>query len=167
MKIEVWEISQVKPYEKNAPINDAAVDAVIASIRELGVSPRPSQNAPRANVRAYFIADRIHLVRFFGWPVRWHSAFQQNVVDRTLPIRKFRSNCIPSDSDTLAKKFEIFRKKERPPQKTIVFTQSTWPSYSQKSAVFTESFISQMPNSEIVAPTNVGLKFSEFFLDRP
>jgi ParB-like nuclease domain len=36
MKVELWSISRVKPYEKNPRINDDAVDAVAASIREFG-----------------------------------------------------------------------------------------------------------------------------------
>jgi DNA modification methylase len=36
MKVEVWPISRVKPYENNPRINDDAVDAVAASIREFG-----------------------------------------------------------------------------------------------------------------------------------
>ena len=36
MKIEMRKIAEVKPYEKNPRINDAAVDAVAASIREFG-----------------------------------------------------------------------------------------------------------------------------------
>jgi DNA modification methylase len=36
MKIEMWPIGRVKPYEKNPRLNDAAVDAVAASIKEFG-----------------------------------------------------------------------------------------------------------------------------------
>ena len=36
MKIEQWNINRVKPYENNPRINDDAVDAVAASIREFG-----------------------------------------------------------------------------------------------------------------------------------
>jgi DNA modification methylase len=36
VKIEMWDIHRVKPYEQNPRHNDAAVDAVIASIREFG-----------------------------------------------------------------------------------------------------------------------------------
>ena len=36
MKIEQWKIGDVKPYENNPRINDAAVDAVAASIQEFG-----------------------------------------------------------------------------------------------------------------------------------
>ncbi len=36
MKIEQWNINRVKPYENNPRINDGAVDAVAASIREFG-----------------------------------------------------------------------------------------------------------------------------------
>jgi DNA modification methylase len=36
MKIELWKLSDVKPYPGNPRINDAAVDAVAASIREFG-----------------------------------------------------------------------------------------------------------------------------------
>jgi len=36
MKAELWLISRVKPYDKNPRLNDAAVDAVAASIREFG-----------------------------------------------------------------------------------------------------------------------------------
>src|SRR5918995_7348977 len=36
MKIEQWKLSDVKPYENNPRINDDAVDAVAASIREFG-----------------------------------------------------------------------------------------------------------------------------------
>jgi DNA modification methylase len=36
VKIEMWDIHRVKPYEQNPRLNDAAVDAVIASIREFG-----------------------------------------------------------------------------------------------------------------------------------
>ena len=36
MKIELWPISRVKPYFRNPRVNDHAVDAVAASIREFG-----------------------------------------------------------------------------------------------------------------------------------
>jgi len=36
MKIEMWPVEQVKPYENNPRVNDGAVDAVAASIREFG-----------------------------------------------------------------------------------------------------------------------------------
>ena len=36
MKVELWPIGQVKPYENNPRINDGAVDAVATSIREFG-----------------------------------------------------------------------------------------------------------------------------------
>ena len=36
MKIERWKIAEVKPYEQNPRINDAAVDSVSASIKEFG-----------------------------------------------------------------------------------------------------------------------------------
>src|SRR5262245_5976660 len=36
MKVELWLISRVKPYDKNPRLNDDAVDAVAASIREFG-----------------------------------------------------------------------------------------------------------------------------------
>jgi DNA modification methylase len=36
MHIEMWPIERVKPYDKNPRINDAAVDAVAASIKEFG-----------------------------------------------------------------------------------------------------------------------------------
>ena len=36
MKIEQWKLADVKPYEHNPRINDAAVDVVAASIREFG-----------------------------------------------------------------------------------------------------------------------------------
>jgi DNA modification methylase len=36
MKIEMWPIGRVTPYEKNPRVNDGAVDAVAASIREFG-----------------------------------------------------------------------------------------------------------------------------------
>ena len=36
MKVEMWEIEQVKPYEKNPRRNDKAVEAVARSIREFG-----------------------------------------------------------------------------------------------------------------------------------
>jgi len=36
MKIEMWKIAAVKPYEQNPRINDAAVDSVSASIKEFG-----------------------------------------------------------------------------------------------------------------------------------
>ena len=36
MKVEFWSISRVKPYENNLRLNDDAVDAVAASIREFG-----------------------------------------------------------------------------------------------------------------------------------
>jgi len=37
VKIELWPISRIKPYEHNPRINDDAVDAVAASMREFGV----------------------------------------------------------------------------------------------------------------------------------
>jgi site-specific DNA-methyltransferase (adenine-specific) len=36
MQVEMWPIESVIPYDKNPRINDAAVDAVAASIREFG-----------------------------------------------------------------------------------------------------------------------------------
>jgi DNA modification methylase len=36
MKIELWKISDIQPYDKNPRRNDAAVDAVAASLREFG-----------------------------------------------------------------------------------------------------------------------------------
>ncbi|MCG3181400.1 MAG: hypothetical protein BIFFINMI_03793 [Phycisphaerae bacterium] len=36
MKVELWNVTDVKPYEKNPRINDAAVDAVAASLKEFG-----------------------------------------------------------------------------------------------------------------------------------
>jgi hypothetical protein len=36
MKVELWKISEVKPYPGNPRQNDAAVDAVAASIKEFG-----------------------------------------------------------------------------------------------------------------------------------
>lgn len=36
MKIELWPLAKIKPYERNPRTNDAAVDAVAASIREFG-----------------------------------------------------------------------------------------------------------------------------------
>jgi len=36
VKVEQWKIDDVKPYEHNPRINDAAVDAVAASIKEFG-----------------------------------------------------------------------------------------------------------------------------------
>jgi len=36
MKIEIWPIDRIRPYENNPRINDQAVDAVAASLREFG-----------------------------------------------------------------------------------------------------------------------------------
>ena len=36
MKIEMWNLSDVKPYEQNPRINDQAIEAVAASIKEFG-----------------------------------------------------------------------------------------------------------------------------------
>ena len=36
MQIEMRKLSEIKPYERNPRINDNAVDAVAASIREFG-----------------------------------------------------------------------------------------------------------------------------------
>src|SRR5688500_11919304 len=36
MHIELWSIERVKPYDRNSRLNDAAVDAVVASLREFG-----------------------------------------------------------------------------------------------------------------------------------
>jgi ParB-like chromosome segregation protein Spo0J len=36
MKVEMWDISRIKPYPNNPRINDHAVDAVAKSIREVG-----------------------------------------------------------------------------------------------------------------------------------
>ena len=36
MKVEMWPIQSIRPYENNPRLNDAAVDAVAASIREFG-----------------------------------------------------------------------------------------------------------------------------------
>jgi site-specific DNA-methyltransferase (adenine-specific) len=40
MKIELRKLSDVKPYPGNPRQNDAAVDAVAASIKEFGFLPR-------------------------------------------------------------------------------------------------------------------------------
>ena len=37
MKIELWSLDRIRPYPNNPRINDDAVDAVAASIREFGV----------------------------------------------------------------------------------------------------------------------------------
>src|SRR5688500_17306095 len=36
MHVETWPVDRVRPYEHNPRINDGAVDAVMASIREFG-----------------------------------------------------------------------------------------------------------------------------------
>ena len=36
MKVELWNLARVQPYEKNPRHNDEAVDAVAASIKEFG-----------------------------------------------------------------------------------------------------------------------------------
>ena len=36
MKVEMWNTSEVKPYEQNPRVNDTAVEAVVQSIREFG-----------------------------------------------------------------------------------------------------------------------------------
>ena len=36
MKVELWPVSRVKPYPNNPRVNDDAVDAVAASLREFG-----------------------------------------------------------------------------------------------------------------------------------
>lgn len=36
MKVEMWPIGKVKPYEKNPRKNDKAVDAVAESIKQFG-----------------------------------------------------------------------------------------------------------------------------------
>jgi ParB-like chromosome segregation protein Spo0J len=36
MKIDLWPLDRVKPYPNNPRVNDDAVDAVAASIREFG-----------------------------------------------------------------------------------------------------------------------------------
>jgi len=36
MNVEIWDIDDVKPYDRNPRLNDAAVDAVAASINEFG-----------------------------------------------------------------------------------------------------------------------------------
>src|ERR1700741_1120381 len=36
MKIQLWDIARVKPYPSNPRVNDAAVDAVAASLKEFG-----------------------------------------------------------------------------------------------------------------------------------
>ncbi len=36
MKIEQWPLARIKPYENNPRLNDDAVDAVAASLREFG-----------------------------------------------------------------------------------------------------------------------------------
>jgi DNA modification methylase len=36
MHIELWELSRIRPYDKNPRINDQAVEAVMASLREFG-----------------------------------------------------------------------------------------------------------------------------------
>jgi hypothetical protein len=47
MKIEIWQITRVKPYEQNPRLNDDAVDAVAASIREFGLPPGCGVVSPR------------------------------------------------------------------------------------------------------------------------
>src|SRR4051794_36920303 len=36
MKVELWAIDRIKPYPGNPRVNDGAVDAVVASLREFG-----------------------------------------------------------------------------------------------------------------------------------
>jgi len=36
MQIEFWPIERVIPYDRNPPLNDQAVDAVAASLKEFG-----------------------------------------------------------------------------------------------------------------------------------
>ena len=36
MLVELWPIERVKPYERNPRVNDSAVDAIAASLREFG-----------------------------------------------------------------------------------------------------------------------------------
>jgi ParB-like chromosome segregation protein Spo0J len=36
MKIEMWNVDRVKPYEQNPRLNDGAVDAVVTSLEEFG-----------------------------------------------------------------------------------------------------------------------------------
>ena len=36
MRIEMWPIERVRPYDKNPRLNDDAVDAVAASLQEFG-----------------------------------------------------------------------------------------------------------------------------------
>lgn len=36
MQIEIWEMNRVRPYERNPRLNDPAVDAVAASLKEFG-----------------------------------------------------------------------------------------------------------------------------------
>ena len=36
MKVEQWQLTQLRPYEHNPRLNDEAVDVVAASIREFG-----------------------------------------------------------------------------------------------------------------------------------
>ena len=39
MKVEQWQLTQLRPYEHNPRLNDEAVDVVAASIREFGFRP--------------------------------------------------------------------------------------------------------------------------------
>ena len=49
MKIEFRPLSEIRPYDRNPRVNDAAVDAVAASLREFGFR-QPLVEYPREEV---------------------------------------------------------------------------------------------------------------------
>jgi len=68
--VEQWPIENVLPYENNPRLNDAAVDAVVASIRDFGW--RQPIDTVQRHVAEGLPTDasrRIHLVEYVAWMI--------------------------------------------------------------------------------------------------
>ena len=66
MKIELRKLSDIKPYEKNPRINDDAVDAVAASIREFGFRQPIVVDADGVICQPHSLHDRLTDRRYMG-----------------------------------------------------------------------------------------------------
>ena len=78
MKVEMWKLSDVKPYEQNPRINDPAVDAVAEAIREYGFRQPIVVDADGVNDVAACARER-HSKRF------GNIARRVSLFDRPLP----------------------------------------------------------------------------------
>jgi hypothetical protein len=74
MQIELGPIDRVKPYDRNPRLNDAAVDAVAASLREFGwrqpvLASRLSVRQAQFNAAGWATTDLRHSRRVSRCPV--------------------------------------------------------------------------------------------------